>query len=228
LPADYEYDHLYVSEAFAAAHPEAKNLILTPTPQIEAVSTFKSNNAGIAVVKQKRFFTPEKYEGVVLILDSIRDPGNLGTIIRLADWYGIKHLVCSEDTVEFYNPKVISSTMGSFTRVDIHYTALTPFLKDYPHPIYGADLEGENVHNHRFPENLALVIGSESHGILPECSYSHRYTFGQYFQEHLTAAVSFLYRSPKSVLVQIGVVKVLHKMPHDVGCTSIFEVCRYI
>jgi TrmH family RNA methyltransferase len=168
LSSDYAYEHLYVSEAFASAHPEAKNQIITPIAQIEAISTFKSNTAGIAIVQQKRFSAPENFEGVVLILDSLRDPGNLGTIIRLADWYGIKHLICSEDTVEFYNPKVISSTMGSFTRVEVLYTDLSVFLSAYPHPIYGADLQGGNVHQHTFPASMALVIGSESHGILEE------------------------------------------------------------
>lgn len=193
LASDYEYMHLYVSENFAANHPGAKNQIITPVSQIEAVSTFKSNTSGIAVVNQKRFSTPKNFEGVVLILDSIRDPGNLGTIVRLADWYGIRHLFCTEDTVEFYNPKVISSTMGSFARVEIHYTHLPTFLTAYPHPIYGADLDGENVHHHRFPSSFGLVIGSESHGILPETEklLSHKITIPRLGKaESLNAAMA--------------------------------------
>jgi TrmH family RNA methyltransferase len=168
LTSDYEIVQIYASEEFAQKLPPYKNLVVAPVAHIESVSTFKSNTSGIAVVQQKRWEAPENFHDRILILDGLRDPGNLGTIIRLADWYGIEHLICSEDTVEFYNPKVISSTMGSFTRVRPYYLDIHSFMKQYPHAILGADLEGQNVHQFEFPKDIALVIGSESHGISPE------------------------------------------------------------
>ncbi|ADQ16329.1 tRNA/rRNA methyltransferase (SpoU) [Leadbetterella byssophila DSM 17132] len=168
LHSDYQIIQIYITEEFAQKLPTHKNLMVAPVTQIESVSTYKSNASGIAVVQQKRFEVPENFQGRILILDGLRDPGNLGTIIRLADWYGIEHLICSEDTVEFYNPKVISSTMGSFTRVKPYYLDIHSFMEKYPHPILGADLEGQNVHKWDFPKNMALVIGSESHGISAE------------------------------------------------------------
>lgn len=174
LASDFEIVRIFCSEDFAGqripSHPELKDAVIAPADAIGAVSTFKSNTAGVAIVKQKRFFPSQNFEKVTLILDQINDPGNLGTIIRLADWYGIRNVVCSPETVEFYNPKVISSTMGSFTRVNVFYTPLPVFLRGLDFPVYGADLEGANVHRHRFEEKIGLVIGSESHGISPEVS----------------------------------------------------------
>lgn len=102
---------------------------------------------------------------VQIILDGIQDPGNLGTIIRLADWFGIKQIVCSEDTVDFYNPKVIQATMGSFLRVNVVYTDLVDYLKDYPHPIIGTDMAGENLYQKQFPAQFSLVMGNEGNGM---------------------------------------------------------------
>lgn len=165
LVSDFEIISLFCSEEFASQLPKNIKTFICSSQQIETISTFKSNTAGVAVVKQKRNTTPLNYDGVTLILDQINDPGNLGTIIRLADWYGIKNIVCSTETVEFYNPKVISSTMGSFTRVNIYYAPLKVFLSTWSLPLYGADLDGLNVHKHPFEASLGLVIGSESHGI---------------------------------------------------------------
>lgn len=108
---------------------------------------------------------PIQTEGLILVLDDIRDPGNLGTIIRLADWFGIKQIVCSPETVDVYNPKVIQSTMGSFLRVQINYTDLEKFSQTYTYPILGTFMEGKNIYQSRFPENAALVLGNESNGI---------------------------------------------------------------
>lgn len=170
LASDFEIVRVFCSEEFSAGHPGINDAVIAPASAIAAVSTFKSNSAGVAIVKQKRPSPPQNFERVTLILDNIHDPGNLGTIVRLADWYGIRNVICSPETVEFYNPKVISSTMGSFTRVNVFYTPLPVFLKEFGFPVYGADLEGTNVHQHRFEEKTGLVIGSESHGISPEVS----------------------------------------------------------
>ncbi len=170
LPAEHSISETHPTGQDIIQHPRMKDAVIAPASVIATVSTFKSNSAGVAIVKQKRPSPPRNFEKVTLILDNIHDPGNLGTILRLADWYGIRNVVCSPETVEFYNPKVISSTMGSFTRINVFYTPLPGFLQKFSFPVYGADLEGANVHQHRFEEKIGLVIGSESHGISPEVS----------------------------------------------------------
>jgi len=105
-----------------------------------------------------------------ILLDGISDPGNMGTILRTADWFGFNEIVCSEDTVELYNPKVVQSTMGSLFRVKVIYVDLPTYSKalvEKGYTIAGADLDGVNSFDYHFPEKTALVIGSESHGIRP-------------------------------------------------------------
>lgn len=144
--------------------------------EIEKIGTFVTNACGIAVVKQKDAFPIEAVyeqanEDFVLILDDVRDPGNLGTIIRIADWFGVTHIVASKTTTDCYSPKVISATMGSFTRIKIAYVALPEFLnktKELGLPIVAADMDGKNIHDGKLPKNGFLLMGSESHGVSPE------------------------------------------------------------
>jgi len=105
--------------------------------------------------------------GLILALDEIRDPGNLGTIIRIADWFGIKAVICSETTVDLYNPKVVQATMGSIARVPVHYTNLAVLLSTLPTPlnIYGSFLEGENIYTRELNDKGIIIIGNESQGI---------------------------------------------------------------
>ena len=105
---------------------------------------------------------------VQLILDGIQDPGNLGTIIRLADWFGIEQIVCSEDTVDLYNPKVIQASMGSFLRVNVVYGDINNYLKDSATAIIGTDMEGSSLYEFEFPEKFCLVLGNEGNGIRPQ------------------------------------------------------------
>lgn len=106
----------------------------------------------------------------IVALDAVRDPGNLGTIIRLCDWFGIKHLVCSTDTVDCYNPKVLQATMGSIARVNMVYTDLPDFLKKAGSPVYGAFMYGEPIYGKSLPENGILVMGNEANGISDKVS----------------------------------------------------------
>ncbi len=108
---------------------------------------------------------PIEYEDWILALDEVRDPGNLGTIIRLCDWFGIKHLVCSAGTVDCYNPKVLQATMGSISRVNIGYTDLERFLEKVPVPIFGAFMNEESVYKAPMPGSGILVMGNEANGI---------------------------------------------------------------
>ena len=108
----------------------------------------------------------------VVVLDAVRDPGNMGTIIRLCDWFGIKRLVCSTDTVDCYNPKVLQATMGSIARVNVYYTNLEETIKNLPNkfPIYWAFMDGKNISDFNLENNTLLVMGSESFGISKKVS----------------------------------------------------------
>jgi TrmH family RNA methyltransferase len=126
----------------------------------------------LAVVNfpERELMTNEIASGLTLVLDDMHDPGNLGTIVRIADWFGIGHIVCSLTCVDLYNPKVVQSTMGSIARVQVHYFDLCQFLAGLPgdFPVYGTFLEGENMYDKKLAEKGVIIIGSESNGISPE------------------------------------------------------------
>ena len=106
---------------------------------------------------------------IVLALDGIKDPGNMGTIIRLADWFGVGHILCTTDSVDQYNPKVVQSAMGSIRRVNLHYGDLVDMLSQLEsHKIYACDLNGVSIYDTSFKEKAILIMGSESHGISKE------------------------------------------------------------
>ncbi len=107
-------------------------------------------------------------KNIQLVLDGIQDPGNLGTIIRLADWFGIEQIICSEDTVDVYNPKVIQASMGSFTRVNVVYTDIVKYLSETENVNIGTDMEGENLYTFERPEKINLILGNEGNGMRPE------------------------------------------------------------
>lgn len=134
--------------------------------ELKKAGTLASNNSVLAVVECKSCEVPViDSNELILVLDQVGDPGNLGTIIRVADWYGIEQIVCSPDCADFYNPKVIAATMGSFTRVNISHTNLCEYLSQQTKPIYGAFLEGKNIHQTKLSNSAFIVMGSESHGI---------------------------------------------------------------
>lgn len=137
--------------------------------ELTKASTLVSNNAAIAIVEMPTVDVP-KAEGLMIALDGVSDPGNLGTIIRVADWYGIKHIVASVDCADPYNPKTISATMGSFGRVFVSQLDLPRYLEQADLPVYGAFLEGESVHKTAFSADGILLMGSESHGVREEAA----------------------------------------------------------
>ncbi len=108
-----------------------------------------------------------KDEGLYLALDNVQDPGNLGTIIRTADWFGIRHIVCSKETADCYNPKVVQATMGALARVELHYTNLPDWLKQLPSdtPIYGTLLDGKNIYQQPLTHHGVIIMGNEGNGI---------------------------------------------------------------
>lgn len=133
---------------------------------LKKISFLQHPKDSVAVCKipESKLLTDAKIQ---LILDGIQDPGNLGTIIRLADWFGIEQIICSNDTVDVYNPKVIQATMGSFLRVNVFYTDLDEYLEAYKNPIFGTDMNGESIYETEFPEKFSLVFGNEGNGIRP-------------------------------------------------------------
>ena len=140
-------------------------IILSTSNQLTEAGSLKSNNAAIAVIEFPILTIPIKLNNLALLLENINDPGNLGTIIRIADWYGIEDIFCSEKTVDVYNSKTLSATMGSFLRVHVHYGNEFEFLQLAEGNTFGAFLNGQNVHQTNFPQTGMVVIGSESHGI---------------------------------------------------------------
>jgi len=135
------------------------------TALLSTLGSLQHNHDVLAVVDIPKKITEPILSGITLALDNIRDPGNLGTMMRIADWYGITNILCSNTTVELYNPKVLQASMGSFLHVQVHYVDLYPYLQQLQIPIIGATLQGSNVHHFCFPNQGILVVGNESHGI---------------------------------------------------------------
>ncbi|WP_411030318.1 TrmH family RNA methyltransferase [Spongiimicrobium sp. 3-5] len=131
---------------------------------LKKISGLQSPNKVLAIFKIP---TPKivDHNDWILALDDVRDPGNLGTIIRLCDWFGVHNLVCSLNTVDCYNPKVLQATMGSIARVNIVYNDLTVFLNSAQCLVYGAFMGGANVYDEELPERGILVMGNEANGI---------------------------------------------------------------
>ncbi|MBX7126592.1 MAG: RNA methyltransferase [Cyclobacteriaceae bacterium] len=141
------------------------------TPEeLQSVGAFQTNDAAlaVAVIPATEPFTWHRGEWV-LALDDIRDPGNLGTMLRIADWYGIRHVLASAGTADLYNSKVITASMGSFLRVTVHYVDLAAVLRSAPGKVLGAMLNGTSVYDYSFgPDGGVIVIGNEAHGVSPE------------------------------------------------------------
>lgn len=170
LNSNYEINTLVITSEFYEKHNDisklCKNIYISDSKIISNLSNLKTNNSGIAIFKIKDLspLTLNK-NNYYLALDNISDPGNLGTIIRIADWYGITKIICSENTVDFYNPKVIQASMGSFAKISAYYLNLEIFLKNLNLPIFAATLNGKNIHKFNFPKGGILLIGNESLGI---------------------------------------------------------------
>ena len=162
LNSSFELHHLYsTSEDFDS---DAAKFSLINDSELKKISNLTTPNVALALFKIPKNEAIETSK-LILALDDVRDPGNLGTIIRLCDWFGVAHLVCSEATVDCYNPKVVQATMGSLTRVGVHYLNLETFLKKSNLPKFGTFMEGENIYSHVLPTKGILVMGNEANGI---------------------------------------------------------------
>ncbi|ELR70910.1 RNA methyltransferase, TrmH family [Fulvivirga imtechensis AK7] len=168
LQSDFEVMLLVATQPFLDVYSLGGKLEVhvATAQQLSSLGTFKSNDAALAVVKMKEQepFSFEQQEWCIA-LDDVNDPGNMGSILRIADWYGIYKVLASEQTADFYNPKTIAASKGSFCRVQAYYTSLKEVLTQYPQPVYGAFMEGEDIHKVQFGRGGMLVLGNEANGI---------------------------------------------------------------
>ena len=161
LSAKFKLHSLYatVEDLFAGVNSE-----IISDEEISKISFLKNANNSVAVFTIPEQKKPRK-EGITLLLDSIRDPGNLGTIIRLSDWFNVSNIICSSDSVDCFNPKVIQATMGSISRVSISYCDLTKYLSLSDLPVYAGTMDGKNIYKEKLPENAIVIVGNEANGI---------------------------------------------------------------
>ena len=161
LKSSFEILDLYASDKWNNSEVD---YIKLSSKELQRISQFKNANKVIAIVK-----IPEKIilkdTGVTLVLDQIQDPGNFGTIIRICDWFGVKQIICSNDTVDMYNSKVVQSSMGSIFRVNIFYKNLTEYLKNVNNPVYATLKNGNSIKKIKKNKNCHIIIGNESRGI---------------------------------------------------------------
>ena len=166
--SDFEVCSLYATSDWIDMNPDKVAIKVTNT-ELERISNHNNPNKVLALVRIKNKIDFSAV-GPTLVLDNINDPGNLGTIIRICDWFGIEKIVCSNNTVDCYNPKVVQSAMGSIFRVNIIYTNLYEYLKDAKSPVFGSFIHGENVKEISFPKDMHLVMGNEANGISNDLS----------------------------------------------------------
>ena len=171
LASGWNVPALFATDRFMRQHQAAtsaaKLVQSCSSDELLRVGTFSSNDTALAVVEIPQWspFNTAASQWT-LVLDNINDPGNLGTIIRIADWYGIQHILCSPDTADCYNPKVVAAAKGSFLRVQLHYQPLQPLLEQATTPVYGAFLNGDSVHQlSNIPNDGFIILGNEANGI---------------------------------------------------------------
>ena len=164
LQSNLELQKLYATASF---NIDAKDEVIISDSDLKRISFLTTPNKALAIFKIPES-KPIDNSGLIVALDSIRDPGNLGPIIRLCDWFGVKELICSKETVDCFNPKVIQATMGSITRVNVSYMNLVPFLRGIETSVFGAFMEGENVYHKTLPKTGVLVMGNEANGVSKE------------------------------------------------------------
>lgn len=166
VQSNFELEHLYtIQDDFEEVIAANKTLI--SDSELKKISALTTPNSCFAIFKMPQ----EKAiieSGLILALDSIRDPGNLGTILRLCDWFGIEQLICSKETVDIYNPKVVQATMGSITRVNVNYVDLNGFIAQTKLPVFGTFMDGENIYKCDLPQEGIIIMGNEANGISSE------------------------------------------------------------
>lgn len=167
----YQVDTIYHTPAFSSKMlnlSQKINFHEISAIDLEKFSSLTTPQEVIALVKIPQwpaFSTQKLANSFSLVLDGVQDPGNLGTIIRTADWFGLNTILCSEDTVDAYNPKVVQATMGSLARINVHYTNIGNLIKDSKVPVFGALLNGNSIYDTDFGTEGLIVMGNEGNGI---------------------------------------------------------------
>ena len=165
LESKFELVHLYTTQNdFQEVSNDKK--VLIDDSELKKITALATANTCLAVFKipsEKKIID----SGLILALDSVRDPGNLGTILRLCDWFGIDQLICSKETVDIYNPKVVQATMGSIARVNVNYIDLESFIVQTKLPVFGTFMDGKNIYKENLPQEGIIIMGNEANGISP-------------------------------------------------------------
>ncbi len=169
IQSDYNISELYATSNWIISNTGVVCSEVSEK-ELKSISSLKNPNEVLAVVQQKEPILLDVSNQLNISLDKVQDPGNFGTIIRTADWFGVHNIICSDDSVDVYNPKVLQATMGSFFRMNIVYTNLIQFFKDNSElTLYGAVLDGENVYQKELnSKGSVLLMGNESKGISEE------------------------------------------------------------
>jgi len=166
VESNFELVHLYTTQNdFKEVSQDKKTLI--SENELKKISALATQNSCLGVFRiqaDKKIIE----SGLILALDSIRDPGNLGTILRLCDWFGIDQIVCSKDAVDIYNPKVVQATMGSIARVNVNYIDLENFIGQTQLPVFGTFMQGDIIYKTYLPQEGIIVVGNEANGISSE------------------------------------------------------------
>ena len=163
LHSNFELQDLFTTKQDFLTVPKNKVHAISEA-ELKKISALTTPNTCLAVFKIPK--VKEMVEkGLIVALDDVRDPGNLGTIIRLCDWFGIETLFCSEESVDIYNPKVVQATMGSISRVNVVYGNLETFLSQTKLPIFGTFMDGNNIYQEELPKEGIIIMGNEANGI---------------------------------------------------------------
>jgi TrmH family RNA methyltransferase len=166
VESNFELVHLYTTQNDFDEVSNVKKTLIHES-DLKKISALATPNTCLALFK-----IPVNKEiiesGLIIALDSIRDPGNLGTILRLCDWFGIDQLICSKETVDIYNPKVVQATMGSIARVNVNYIDLNAFISETKLPVFGTFMDGKNIYKSALPQEGIIIMGNEANGISPE------------------------------------------------------------
>ena len=163
LHSNFELQDLFTTKQDFLTVPKNKVHAISEV-ELKKISALTTPNTCLAVFKMPK---PKEWEqkGLIVALDDVRDPGNLGTIIRLCDWFGIETLFCSEESVDIYNPKVVQATMGSISRVNVVYGNLETFLASVKLPVFGTFMDGKNLYQEKLPKEGVIIMGNEANGI---------------------------------------------------------------
>lgn len=173
LKSRFKIDRVYATTQYLETNPLSfKNIKVIPIDEKElaAISVHQTPQQLLALIDipQNKLSGSDVDHGLILGLDNLQDPGNLGTIIRIADWYGISTIICSPDCTDVYNPKCINSTMGSIARVNVFYDDIAKVADSFNLPLIAATLNGDNLHKMKAAPKGVLLIGNEGHGISDE------------------------------------------------------------